>query len=99
MEKIDLAFFLLASLWGFILGLFYFGGLWWTLKVVAQKRRVKSFLLLSFFIRTVIALLGFWIIMRQALLPFLCTFAAFLLVRIIITRKLGLSKKGDEYAG
>ena len=100
MEATDLLPFLLASVLGGALGLFYFGGLWWTLEVLSQKRRAKTFLILSFAIRACIALLGFWIILRKSFLSFFLTLGVFFLARVIITRKLRLPAqgKGDEYA-
>ena len=98
MERIDIIFLFMAFLWGFILGFFYFGGLYWTLKRITGKRGTKFLLLVSFFIRTTVAMLGFWLVLRQAFIPFILTFLAFMFARFLITKKLGPAKKGDEYA-
>ncbi|MCD6224344.1 MAG: hypothetical protein J7K32_02265 [Deltaproteobacteria bacterium] len=37
MMKIEIFYCGLALIWGLALGLFYFGGLWWTLRIFTQK--------------------------------------------------------------
>lgn len=49
---------------GFILGLLYFGGLWWTTRRVAGKDRPGMFLLVSFLIRVALLLGGIYFITR-----------------------------------
>lgn len=79
----------LAFLWGVFLGLFYFGGLWLTLKMMPRKERPKSWLTFSYIVRLAGALTGFWIVVQKDPLAFLFTFVAFFAVRIILTRALG----------
>lgn len=81
-----------AAAWGALLGLFYFGGLWWTLKYLPGRSCPKTLLALSFVIRTALVLLGFWIVLRKEILPFLFTIVAFFLVRFLLVKRLGVSK-------
>lgn len=46
---------------GFGLGLFYFGGLFWTLKQLVLARRTKLLLFGSFLLRMTVTLLGFYL--------------------------------------
>jgi F1F0 ATPase subunit 2 len=42
------------------LGLLYFGGLWWTVRRIAQANRPKLLLVASFLTRTMVVLTGFY---------------------------------------
>lgn len=88
----------LAFLWGTVLGLFYFGGLWLTLKTVLGKRRPGRWLAISVVARLAVVLSGFWIILRQGPTAFFLTLAGFFLVRIVLTRRLGPERKGFYHA-
>jgi len=92
---IDATFWVLAFLWGVFLGVFYFGGLWLTLKTMPRKEKPKAWLAVSYGVRVAGALAGFWVVVRKDVLAFLFTFAAFFVVRIILTRILG-HKVGEK---
>ena len=94
---IDVAFWGLALLWGVFLGVFYFGGLWLTLKMMPCKEKPKRWLALSYMARVAGALAGFWVVVRKDPMSFLFTFVAFFAVRIILTRALGhkIGEKGN----
>lgn len=86
---IDIIFWGLAFLWGGILGFFYFGGLWVTLRLLKRTNRPKFWLGVSYIGRVLVALIGFWLIVRKSPGAFLLSFIAFLLARTILTRILG----------
>ena len=88
----------LAFLWGTFLGLFYFGGLWMTVKTVLGKRRPGRWLTISAVVRLTAVLYGFWIILRMDPATFFFTLAGFFLVRIVFTRTLGRESKGPYHA-
>ena len=88
----------LALLWGLALGLFYFGGLWWTLRIFIQKDRPKLWFGLSFLIRIFVVMLFFWIIIEKNIGAFFISFAGFFLMRFFLIRKLGMVRKGKTYA-
>jgi len=100
MMKIEIFYCGLALLWGLALGLFYFGGLLWTLRIFTQKARPKLLFGLSFLIRTFLIMLFFWITVEKDIRAFFITFAGFLLMRFFLVRKLGAEnkKKEKEYA-
>ncbi|MBU1055875.1 MAG: ATP synthase subunit I [Proteobacteria bacterium] len=93
--EIDPFVICVATVWGVILSILFFGGLWWTLKKIPQKQNPQRFLGYSFIIRTSIALGGFWLALNHSLAAFGITMAAFALMRFILTHRLG-SAKGDE---
>ena len=64
MTKTDILMYCVALLWGIILSVFYFGGLYYTLKLTAGSNKLKSILFISFIIRTIVVLAGFWITVK-----------------------------------
>ena len=96
--EINPILWILSGIWGVILGLFYFGGLWLTLKHMIRFKRPKSFLFLSFVFRIFIILVGFWVILRLNPMTFILTFPAFLITRVILTRCLGHGNRGEVHA-
>ena len=94
----DLMLLGLAFGWGALLGVFYFGGLWWTLTVFRQRSRPGVFLVLSFVVRTLLVLLCFWLMLQKGVPPFLVTIGGFFLARFAVTRKVGVRKGEQEHA-
>ena len=47
---------------GFVLGVGYFAGLWWTVRSVARGDGSAGWLVISFAVRAALLLAGFWII-------------------------------------
>ena len=89
MTNSDILIYCVSPLWGIILSVFYFGGLYQTLKMAAGSKKLKSILLVSFLIRTILVLAGFWFILSYNFNSFIISFIAFVITRFIITRKLG----------
>ncbi len=54
----------LTALFGALLGLGYFGGLWWTVRWAQDAQGSTALLLGSFLVRSVLALGGFYLILR-----------------------------------
>ena len=77
---------------GLILGLVYFGGLWFTVKRTIANEHSHFWLLPSLFLRMAIVLLGFYFVSQGKLLNLLVCFCAFLLVRIVLVRRLRPSR-------
>ncbi|GAB7024154.1 ATP synthase subunit I [Salidesulfovibrio brasiliensis] len=72
------------------LGLFFYGGLWWTLEKL-RKNPAKAHLLVfaSFIIRTSASMAGIWFVTGGQWQKVLAVMVGFLLVRFVLTRKLG----------
>ena len=86
---IDATLWVLALVWGGILGLFYFGGLWLTLKAILGKRLSQQWLAVSWLVRMTVILAGFWGVVRTDPGAFFLTLGGFFLVRTVLTRKIG----------
>lgn len=78
---------LITSLWGLFLGIFYFGGLWITVRLVPRTARPKRLLFFSYVLRLSGVLAGLWLVLRLHSLYFLSTLAAFFLVRFIMLNR------------
>jgi F1F0 ATPase subunit 2 len=83
---------------GAFIGLFYFWGLWRTLLIIKRMNRPKLLLLSSYGIRTIIALLAFWFILRRDRIAFFFAFGGFIIMRFILTRKLGGIEGREKHA-
>ena len=88
MAQTDLRLWLLSSIWGAGLGFFYFGGLWWTLRSLPGKPHPRARLILSFAVRLLFTLFGFWVVIQKDVVAFFLTIAGFFLARFYLTRKL-----------
>lgn len=74
---------------GTVVGAFYFGGLWWTVRRVARSRRPGLLLLASYWLRTATALTLFYVIMDGDWLRLVVCLAGFLVMRQLLTWILG----------
>ena len=93
--RVDFTLWALAFLWGILLGSFYFGGLWLTVKALPLKKRPKRWLAVSYILRLAGALAGFWVVIYKGASAFFFTLAAFFLVRVVLTRIL-IPKNGER---
>ena len=87
-----------SFIWGVLLGLFYFGGLWMTLKYITRTNKSKSWLGISFIIRISFIMVGFWVSIKVDAVSFVLTLSAFLITRVILTRTLGRERRGKIHA-
>lgn len=78
---------------GIGLGLFYFGSLWYTLKYLPRIRRPELVMVGSFFARTAITLLGFYLLLGGRWERLLFALGGFILVRFFMTRRLRVHNK------
>lgn len=67
---------------GMVMGLIFFGGLWWTLKKDMLQRQPVWGFALSFFLRTTLALLGFYWLVPTHWGHLLVSLLGFFLVRL-----------------
>jgi F1F0 ATPase subunit 2 len=82
--------------WGALLGFFFIGGLWWSLKGISSRHHPQWFLGFSFLVRTLSVLAGFWWALHHSVTALLGGVAGFALMRHILTRRLGAKKRGGE---
>lgn len=82
-DYLDLLFSLLA---GLLLGVFFFTGLWWTVRQFDSSKYVALLFLFSMLFRTGIVILGFYLIMGDSWQRLVAGLLGFIIVRIIATR-------------
>lgn len=83
-------------LWGIVLGLVYFGGLWITLRRLPRVKRQALWMLSSFILRNILVAAGFYAIIKLGWQPVLLCLAGVLGVRFAMTRRINKSlEKGQ----
>jgi len=87
-------YLLLSLLAGMLLGTFFFGGLWWTVQKITGAGRPYFLFVVSFIVRTVVVLAGFYLLLIAGWQHLIAALAGFLVARVILTCKL---KPGGEY--
>lgn len=85
----QILFLLLALMAGLALGLWYFGGLWLTVQRLPRARNPGFLSLVSLMIRLGVTLAGFYLVMAGRWERLLACLAGFLLMRIVLVRRLG----------
>jgi F1F0 ATPase subunit 2 len=84
---------LLAPIAGGVLGVFFFGGLWWTVRRVVSEKKPALWVSGSLLLRTSVALAGFYVVSGGHLDRLLLCFLGFVLARLLVTR---LTKSSGE---
>jgi F1F0 ATPase subunit 2 len=85
----ELLILILSSVAGILLGVFYFGGLWLTVKNLPASRNPYILSLGSFFARTVISIFGFYLVARGGHLErLLVCLSGFIFMKIFLVYRL-----------
>lgn len=71
---------------GMALGLFFFGGLWVTVRRITYSKRPALFLFGSFVVRLLVTLCGFYFVMGGSWERLLACLSGFLVARFVLTR-------------
>ena len=71
---------------GLLLGAFFFGGLWWTIRMGTPSEWSGLLFSGSFLLRTIIACAGFYLVSRGDWRKLLACLLGFLIARIAVTR-------------
>ena len=75
---------------GIVLGTFFFGGLWLTLRQLPHSQRPALLTLGSFFGRTAVCIFGFYlVVMAGDWKGLLAGLGGFMLMRFVLVRRLG----------
>ncbi len=83
---------------GIGLGIFYFGGLWLTLKQLPYSQQPVLLTLGSFFGRTAICLFVFYLVVRVSHLEgLMLSLAGFILMKFVLIRSLSPNKKSKVF--
>ncbi len=81
-------YLVLALLAGILFGIFYFGGLWWTVQKITGSEKAYLISVASFVVRTAVVLAGFYLLLMSGSPYLFAALAGFLVARTIITYKL-----------
>lgn len=87
---------LLAWAAGMGLGLFYFGGLWLTVRQLPTRRYAIALFLASFVGRTALVLAGFYFVMGGHWERMLACLAGFIIVRQLLVSRLRSQRIADS---
>ena len=81
-------FLILAFAWGALLGLFYFGGLWLSLKSLPRLSRPRAMFFAGYGLRLAVALSGMGLMLQHGPAALFLALAAFFGVRVVMTEKI-----------
>ena len=70
---------------GFVFGLIFFGGLWWTIRRMLHSQRPALWMLGSLLLRTAIVLSGFWLVAAHDWKRMLGCLGGFFIARLALT--------------
>jgi F1F0 ATPase subunit 2 len=90
---IEILILVLALMAGGLLGVIFFGGLWWTIKKGVDSKRPALLFVGSMLLRTSVTLAGFYFIGHDNLERVLVCLVGFVLARIAITK---ITKKTEK---
>jgi F1F0 ATPase subunit 2 len=74
-----------ALLVGILLGAFFFGGLWWTIRKGIQSKRVALWSFGSMLLRTGVVMLGFYLLLGDSWQRMLVGLLGFFIARVLVT--------------
>jgi F1F0 ATPase subunit 2 len=88
-EMFEFIVLTIPAILGIILGVFYFGGLWLTLKHLSISHQTTLLALGSFLGRSMICILGFYLAARNGWEWLVFSLVGFILAKLTLTRLLG----------
>ena len=89
----------LSALAGIALGILYFGGLWLTITKMRALKNPGIFLILSFILRTVIVIGGFYLISDVKLERLTVTMLSFFVTRFVFIRYFSPERNDERQRG
>jgi F1F0 ATPase subunit 2 len=77
---------------GILLGIFYFGGLWLTLKRLSQSRQPALLTLASFLMRSLVCLSGFYLVAGKGLEALAFCLAGFIALKFALIYRMNSTR-------
>ena len=77
-----------AFIAGCFLGVFFFGGLWWTVQRITDSDRPYLISIASFILRTAVVLAVLYLVLSAGYYYIFITFGGFLIARAVLTYRL-----------
>jgi F1F0 ATPase subunit 2 len=93
MTTSDILYFILAFIAGMALGMFFFGGLWFTIKKAVNTKKPAIWFFISFFLRVSVVLIGFYYISPVGWQALIICLIGFIIARFLVTK---LTKSIDK---
>jgi F1F0 ATPase subunit 2 len=90
--------FCFIALAGFALGLFFYGGLWFTIRALPASRHPALLMLVSFWVRTAAVIVGFLLTMDRRWQNAAVCLAGFVLARFVSARRWPHAPAGKGFA-
>jgi len=81
---------------GALLGVFFFGGLWWTVQKGVTSQRPALWFLGSLLLRTSLILAGFYFVSQGHWSRIVVCLLGFVIARVVIVRRLRRARAGDR---
>jgi F1F0 ATPase subunit 2 len=95
--NIEEMWLLVALIAGMLLGLSYFGGLWFTIRRLPATGSPMFLILSSFLVRTGVSLLGFYLVMDHHWERLLVCMVGFVVIRSILVQRWGMPQDTLKY--
>ncbi len=92
-------YLLMAVPAGFVLGVLFFGGLWWTVRKISAGSRPAPLMIASFLVRSAALLAGLYLLMDAGWQYLPAALVGFLAARTALTYKLGPAKQLNRPGG
>jgi F1F0 ATPase subunit 2 len=93
----DIPALAIALLGGALLGVFFFGGLWWTVQQGVTSRWPALWFLASLLLRTGITLVGFYYVSQSHWSRLGMCLLGFLMARVIVVKRLSRLQVGQAF--
>jgi F1F0 ATPase subunit 2 len=90
----DVTAFSIVLIAGFLLGAFFFGGLWWTVRKGLNSQNPVWWFFGSTLLRTGFAMAGFYFTSRGDWRKFVVCLIGFVVARVLVTRLTRTTKNG-----
>ena len=87
---------LIALLEGALLGVFFFAGLWWTVRKIESSKQVALLFLGSMLLRTSVVILGFYFILGDNWQRLVAGLLGFVIARIIVIRLTRIADQSEN---
>jgi len=81
-------YLILSLLFGGLMGLLFFGGLWWTVQRLVESNRPYLLSVASFMVRTAVVMAAFYLLLAAGWPHLLAALIGFWVARTILARKL-----------
>jgi F1F0 ATPase subunit 2 len=81
---------------GSILGIFFFGGLWWTVQKITGGEKPYLYSALSFALRTSVILISFYFLLQAGWQYLLVALAGFIATRTFLAYKISPERRNNR---